>query len=235
MRDRHSVTITPSDRVVHVVDGDLAPQLLDALLDDALDSGVGIDTETSGLSPLTARLEVVSLATRRHIVVVCLEQGQLAPLVCQLLLRPDILKIFHHALFDAGFLRYHWKLGIQNVFCTKVAARLVGTDRNPRLEFLAETLLGRQINKGEQLSKWSARPLSDRQVHYAVADVAYLHELSSVLKRRLAEQGQWQLFETCMQFLPARVDLALMGLDDVFAYDIGTRGVWQPREGPDSI
>jgi ribonuclease D len=201
-----------------VFEGDIDAATWEKLRSEAALHGLAVDLETTGLSPVTDRIEVVALATPLSAAVVVLRRGAAPPAVRSLLESRAIEKVFHHAAFDVGFLRYRWDLAVEPVFCTKVAARIAEVALNPRLETLVKDLLGVDLDKGEQRSDWSARPLSAAQLGYAARDVAHLHSLREELERRLTRLGRWTLFQSCMRFLSARVELGFLGLDDVFAY-----------------
>jgi ribonuclease D len=205
---------------VQVYDGDLDAAAQSTLADEARSVGLGVDIETSGLSPRDRAIQVLSLSTPTHIAVLAIRPLERPTRAIELLESGGITKTLHHATFDLGFLKYHWGLIVKPVFCTKVAARVAGVDRNPRLENLVGSLLGHRLDKGEQRSNWGARPLSESQIRYAANDVRYLAPLQDVLRKRLIESSRLELFNECMEFLDARVDLALLGLDDVFAYEL---------------
>ena len=71
-------------------------------------------------------------------------------------------------------------------------------------------MLGVSLPKADRLSDWLVRPMSERQISYALNDVAHLLELRAVLTERLQALGrlEWALSE-CEQVLgeraPARV------------------------------
>src|SRR2546423_5670873 len=171
-----------------VADGDIDADLLRELEGVGRDEGVAVDIETTGLSPLENRVEVLSLAVPGQIVVVPLTHTMPAR-ACRLLENRDVQKLFHHAAFDMAFMRSRWQLLVEPVFCTKVAARIAGVDKNPTLEMLASKLLDVHLDKKEQVSNWSVRPLSKSQIDYAAADVAYLHGLRDELIRRVTDVG----------------------------------------------
>ncbi len=202
-----------------LVENDIDSSLLEELRGGAQQSGLAVDIETGGLSARRDRLEVVSIAIPQHAVVVALGRG--VPLhLAELLADPTVVKIFHHAIFDLSFLVHKWNLEVAPIFCSKVAARLAGIARNPTLRQLVEDLLGKQLDKSQQRSDWSRRPLEEDQVKYAAEDVAHLHALHEILARRLHATGRMTIFESCMSFLPTRVELELLGMGDVFAYSI---------------
>jgi ribonuclease D len=201
-------------------EGDLDPDSVAGFEIAGKETGVAVDVETTGLSLKNDHVEVVSLAVPGKIAVVAIERGRRPFYLGGLLENGSIHKVFHHALFDLSFLRSQWEYQVNPVFCTKVAARIAGISRNPTLADLVATLLGVTLDKTERLSDWAARPLTGRQIDYAASDVLYLHDLYRVLTWRLADEGRTELFESCMGYLPTRVELALLGLDDVFAYEL---------------
>ena len=138
--------------------------------------------------------------------VVALEADRRPQALIGLLENSLVPKIFHNALFDLSFLRCQWECLVEPVFCTKVAARLAGTSRNPTLQYLAEEMLGVSLDKGPRLSDWSSRPLSPEQVRYAAGDVIHLHEIQRILSWKVADVGKTALFEECMAFLKIRAD-----------------------------
>lgn len=204
-----------------VIGGDIDGAARDRLEQQRRRDGLAVDLETTGLSPQDDRIQVASLAVPGLITVVPLERGTVPWGICQLLAASSILKILHSATFDVGFIRSRFDISVEPVFCTKVAARLADVDRNPNLALLVGGLLGMDLSKEHQRSDWAARPLSPDQIAYAAADVRHLHDLRTLLERRLVARGRWTLFEACMRFLNSRAELGLMGLDDVFAHDLG--------------
>jgi ribonuclease D len=56
------------------------------------------------------------------------EQGNYdAPNLKKLLTNKNILKIFHFARFDLASLQHYLKIEIENIYCTKIASRLIRT------------------------------------------------------------------------------------------------------------
>ena len=107
------------------------------------------------------------------------------------------------------------------VYCTKIASKLVRTytDRHG-LKDLVRELLNIDLSKQQQSSDWGAEKITDAQLEYAASDVLYLHDLKRHLDRMLRREGRAALAETCFNFLPARIELDLLGWDeaDIFAH-----------------
>src|SRR5437660_474167 len=106
------------------LEGDLDALTYQELAASAKLNGLAVDIETMGLSPIRDRVEVVSLATPSQTVVIALNSAEPPALLRQLISDRSIEKLFHHAAFDVGFLRYRLDTNVEPVFCTKVAARI---------------------------------------------------------------------------------------------------------------
>ncbi len=184
---------------------------------------VAIDTETMGLDPRRDRLCVVQLSPGDGSADVVQIPADLtrAPNLETLLADPAVTKIFHYARFDMAVLKHRFGLVTGPVFCTKIASRLVRTytDRHGLKDIVRE-LLNIDLSKQQQSSDWGAEKISDAQLDYAASDVLYLHDLKRHLDRMLRREGRAELAETCFKFLPARIELDLMGWDevDIFAH-----------------
>jgi ribonuclease D len=90
------------------------------------------------------------------------------------------------------------------VFDTQIVAGFLGLS-TPSLSRLVDQMLGVSLPKADRLSDWLVRPISERQITYALNDVAYLLELRDVLTEKLRALGrlEWALSE-CEQVLGDR-------------------------------
>ncbi|AHJ28046.1 DNA translocase FtsK [Nodularia spumigena CS-584] len=103
----------------------------------------------------------------------------------QIMINPNIEKVFHNAGFD---LKYLGKKLAQNITCTYQIARKITRDRlkvsNLKLKTLAAELCHFvNVDADEGSSDWGKRPLSDKQVKYAAMDTVYL----AAVHRKLLE------------------------------------------------
>lgn len=194
-------------------------------LPDGLNLGpsVAIDCETMGLNPHRDRLCVVQLSSGdgdAHLVQIAKGQTQ-APNLCAMLVDPDVLKLFHFGRFDIAALYNAFGALTAPVYCTKIASKLIRTytDRHG-LKFLLQELVDIDISKQQQSSDWGTDTLSEAQKAYAASDVLYLHQLKSVLDKRLAREGRSEIASACFEFLPTRAKLDLAGWPeiDIFAH-----------------
>ena len=184
---------------------------------------IAIDTETLGLKPARDKLCLVQISTgdgNAHLVQVDRTTYQ-APRLKAVLADPTVTKIFHFARFDVAVLKHYLNVDTANIYCTKIASRLVRTytDRHG-LKDLVRELLGIDLDKMQQSSDWGAHMLSEAQKKYAAQDVLYLHELKARLDQMLEREGRMELAKACFGFLPTRAALDLMGWseEDVFAH-----------------
>jgi len=80
-------------------------------------------------------------------------------------------KAIHNASFDALKLAKHFNIFTSPIFDTMLAARRSG-EKKCSLKAQVETHLGLQMDKTEQRSDWSRRPLSVEQLNYAALDAS---------------------------------------------------------------
>ena len=186
-------------------------------------ASIAIDTETLGLKPFRDKLCLVQISTgdgNAHLVQLD-RNSYVAPRLKALLEDAKVKKIFHFARFDVAALKHHLSADTRNIYCTKIASRLVRTytDRHG-LKDLVKELLGIELDKQQQSSDWGAHVLSEQQKKYAATDVLYLHELKARLDQMLEREGRMAIAQSCFDFLPTRAALDLMGWpeEDVFAH-----------------
>lgn len=175
---------------------------------------VAIDCETMGLRPERDRLCLVQLSTGDgHCHLVQIAPGQTsAPNLCALLADPAVEKLFHYGRFDIAALYNTFGVLCENVWCTKIAAKLVRTFTDKHgLKNLLTDLVGVDISKQQQQSDWGAPVLTAAQLDYAASDVLHLHKLKAALVPLLEREGRTEIARTCFDFLPMRARLDLMG------------------------
>src|SRR5712675_1988070 len=178
---------------------------------------VAIDTETMGLNPHRDRLCVVQMSNGDGSAdVIQIPKGHTdAPNLKALLANPKVTKIFHFARFDLAALTNAFGVMPKPVYCTKIASKLVRTytDRHG-LKDLVRELLGVELSKEQQSSDWGAAELTEKQLAYAASDVAYLHQLKTILDTMLARENRSHLAKACFDFLPTRAALDLDGWEE---------------------
>ena len=179
---------------------------------------VAIDTETMGLNPNRDRLCLVQLSSGNgdaHLVKIAQPQAE-CPNLKLLLSDPAIIKIFHFARFDIAVLEHNIGPVEGQIYCTKIASKLVRTytDRHG-LKDLCFELLRIDISKQQQSSDWGAADITNEQADYAAGDVLYLHQIRSHLNKMLEREKRQNLAEACFAFIRTRTALDLSGFADL--------------------
>jgi ribonuclease D len=80
-------------------------------------------------------------------------------------------------------------------FDVQIAAAFVGLEYPAAYNSLIARLLGKSLAKGETRTDWRRRPLTKRQLDYAVQDVVYLQPMRDTLRRRMDQLGRSTWFE----------------------------------------
>src|SRR6202044_1986564 len=76
------------------------------------------------------------------------------------------------------------------MFDTQVAAMVCGYGDSASYETLASSLAGAKIDKTSRFTDWAHRPLSEKQLIYALGDVIYLREVYTKLKTILEKNNR---------------------------------------------
>jgi ribonuclease D len=108
----------------------------------------------------------------------------------ELLKRPDIVKVLHAARQDIEIFYLQGGVLPDPLFDTQVAAMVCGFGDAASYETLARKLAQVEIDKSARFTDWSHRPLSKRQLEYALADVTHLRVVYEKLSAQLARTGR---------------------------------------------
>jgi ribonuclease D len=113
----------------------------------------------------------------------------------------DTVAVVHASQQDLDVLTHAARSVPQHLFDTQVAGGFVGYG-TPSLVALLQGELGISPPKGDRLTDWLNRPLTEDQCEYAAADVAYLLEAHDRLTARLGELGRLEwVAEACVELL----------------------------------
>ena len=188
-------------------------------------TSISIDTETMGLIVKRDRLCLIQIKNNtdgKYYLIQITDKVNLKN--CKnlkaLLENKKILKIFHFARFDLAVIKFYLKINVKNVFCTKIASKLIRTYTNKHgLKDLISEFLKIDIDKKEQSSNWSNKRLTKDQIQYALNDVKYLYEIYKVFNSELKKKSLMIEYKEILSFLETRVTLDLMGWDfDIYAH-----------------
>ena len=174
---------------------------------------VGVDVETTALSPRDGRIRLLQLATPDETFVVDLfEAGDLSPL--KEVLEGGPVKTLHNAKFDYSFLHALHGISLSPIFDTMLAAQLLaGGDQSPSfsLEAVAERHMDETLDKSEQRSDWSGN-LSRGQIEYAARDAAVLLPLRERLVEELEAESLGTVSKIEFRAVAAIAEMELAGI-----------------------
>ena len=182
-------------------------------LDAGADARCCLDTEADSLHHYQEKLCLLQLAFNgRHALIDPLAIEDMSPLIALL---DDCEIWFHGADYDLTMLRRTYQWAPKRIGDTQIAARLVGC-RQFGLAALIESVFQKTLSKSSQKADWSRRPLSPKQLHYALGDVRYLLPLADHLMGQVREKGREDWFRQSCRALQE---------------EVGAR-TFEPREDP---
>lgn len=114
-----------------------------------------------------------------------------------------VVKVFHAARQDLEIFNRSIGRLPRPVFDTQVAAMVCGFGDSVGYETLIAKLAKARMDKGSQFTDWAQRPLSQRQIAYALSDVVHLRTAYEKLKRKLAANGRTGWIDEEMAVLTA--------------------------------
>jgi len=161
-----------------------------------------VDTEFMRESTFYSILCLIQAATDDDEVIIDpLEEGlDLAPFNA-LLMNANIIKVMHAARQDMEIFYTMCGAVPTNIFDTQIAAMALGFGDSAGYGALVKGRLDISLDKGARFTDWSRRPLSEKQLNYAIADVTHLRDLYPDLVAELEEKKRmsWVLEEMAPQ------------------------------------
>ena len=167
---------------------------------------IAIDTEFLREKTFWPQLCLVQIATPDDEAAIDpLADGiDLAPLFA-LLASEAVMKVFHAARQDVEIFHHLSGETPRPLFDTQVAAMVCGFGESVGYDTLMAKLVGAKIDKSQRFADWSARPLSAKQLTYAMSDVTHLRDAYPILRDQLEEGGRggWVVEEMAALIDPA--------------------------------
>ena len=154
-------------------------------------SYITVDTEFMRDQTYWPRLCLVQIANEHEAAAIdTLAKGiDISPLL-NLLTNSRILKIFHAARQDLEiFYRLMGKLP-SPIFDTQIAAMVCGFGDSAGYDTLVRKLTDETIDKSSRFTDWALRPLSQRQINYALGDVTHLRQVYIKLNEMLGQNNR---------------------------------------------
>lgn len=171
---------------------------------------VTVDTEFLRESTFWPQLCLIQIASPDH-------EALIDPLAKGLDLKPffdlmadtSVVKVFHAARQDLEIIHHLGGIIPHPLFDTQVAAMVCGFGDSVSYDQLVQKITGKHIDKSSRFTDWSHRPLSQKQLDYALADVTHLRDIYASLKAELEREGRAHWLEDEMAVLetPETYDL----------------------------
>lgn len=173
----------------YLEDEEIIKQTIDQLSNNSI---LWLDTETADWDKPKKRLSLLQITANPNdltgesiYLLDLLDKNHLIDYFIQtIMVNENIQKVFHNASYDVKFLGGTNQ--VQNIFCTyklsqKLSLEQLGTS-NRQLKTLASYLCGFTIEENEQGSDWAMRPLTEKQIKYAVMDIIFLTQVHQKLE-----------------------------------------------------
>ena len=132
---------------------------------------IGNEEEAAAVDPLAPGLDMTPLLN----------------LMCE---NEDVLKVFHAGGQDVEIIYNLTGKTPHPIFDTQIAMMAISQSEQIGYANLVESWLGKTIDKGARFTDWSRRPLSERQIEYAIGDVTYLATMFPKILKRLIKTGR---------------------------------------------
>jgi ribonuclease D len=151
-----------------------------------------VDTEFMRESTYWPELCLIQIAdTEEAAAIDPLAKGlDLSPLLDLLVDNDDVLKVFHAGGQDVEIIYNLTGKTPQPIFDTQIAMMAISQSEQIGYSNLVESWLGLQIDKGARFTDWSRRPLTERQIEYAIGDVTHLAAIFPKMLKRLIKTGR---------------------------------------------
>lgn len=156
---------------------------------------VGFDTEFVSENRYRPELCLLQIATDDEFAIVdTLAVKDVSPF-WQFLVEGSHVTIVHAAREEFLFCFRACGRRPKHLFDVQLAAGMTGLEYPASYGNLVSKLLGRRIDKGETRTDWMRRPLSQRQIDYALSDVVHLQPIFDEVSSRLDKLGRKHWFD----------------------------------------
>ena len=169
----------------------------------AKSSFVAVDTEFMRENTFWPELCLVQIADENEAAAIDpLADGiDLTPLLDLLTDNEDVLKVFHAGGQDVEIIYNFTGRTPHPIFDTQIAMMAVSQSEQIGYSNLVESWLGKTVDKGARFTDWSRRPLTERQIEYAIGDVTYLSTIFPKLLKKLVKTGRGEWLDAEMEKL----------------------------------
>ncbi len=113
----------------------------------------------------------------------------------------DVLKVFHAGGQDVEIVYNFTGRTPHPIFDTQIAMMAISQSEQIGYSNLVESWLGMAVDKGARFTDWSRRPLTERQIEYAIGDVTHLAKIFPKILARLMKTGRGEWLDAEMEKL----------------------------------
>jgi ribonuclease D len=178
---------------------------------------ITVDTEFRRQTTYWPELCLIQVAGKKDAAIIdALAPGiDLSPFYA-LLADESVLKVLHAGRQDIEIFHHEARVIPAPFFDTQVAAMVCGFGESVGYETLAAKLARAKVDKTARFTDWTHRPLSQKQLAYALGDVTHLRKVYEVLRDQLAASGR-------SSWLGEELGI----LTDPNTYEVDPREVWK--------
>ena len=163
---------------------------------------ISIDTEFIRENTYFSKLCLIQVASKNHSFIIdpLKKDINLDPFR-KILKKNSIIKIFHSGRQDMEIFYHLFGELPKPIYDTQIAAMVCGFGDQVSYENLVNTLLNIRIDKSSRVSNWSFRPLTEKQIIYALSDVTHLVRIYEKLKNQISNGNRSLWIEDEMKSL----------------------------------
>ncbi len=176
----------------------------------ASDRFVTVDTEFIRDTTYWPKLCLIQIAgADQEAIIDPLADGiDLAPFY-ELMANEAVIKVFHAARQDLEIFFHDVGQLPTPMFDTQVAAMVCGFGDQVGYETLVRKVLDQGLDKSSRFTDWSRRPLSNKQLNYAIGDVTHLRPIYEYLEKRIKgdDRHHWMEEEIAILAAPTTYQL----------------------------
>jgi ribonuclease D len=152
---------------------------------------ITVDTEFMRDSTFYSKLCLIQMAgPQDEVIVDPLAPGINLTAFYELMRNKKVVKVFHAARQDIEIFWHDAQTIPDPLFDTQVAAMVCGFGDSVGYETLVNRLTNGSVDKSSRFTDWARRPLSEKQMQYAIGDVTHLRKIYEVLAKRLTQTGR---------------------------------------------
>ena len=152
---------------------------------------IAVDTEFMRENSYWPHLCLIQLASKKEAKIIdpLMEKIDLKP-IDRLMTNKNVTKVFHSGRQDIEIFYNRNNKTPYPVFDTQIAGMVCGFGHSASYDSMVSTILKKKIDKVSRFTDWSLRPLTKKQISYALNDVVYLIKIYDYLIKQLKENNR---------------------------------------------